>query len=48
MLKMDAGSVNGDPIDAVAIDGGVEYAVHLLGGDWLDPVTRYDINNNNG
>jgi len=37
-----AGTVNGKSIDGIAIDGGVEYIVHLLRGDWLDPISGYD------
>ena len=34
----------GNPLDGVAIKGGVEYRVHILGGGWLEPVTGYDLN----
>ncbi len=33
-----------NPIDGVAIKGGVEYRVHILGGGWLEPVHKYDLN----
>ena len=34
----------GNPIDGVAIKGGVEYRVHILGGGWLPAVKKYDLN----
>lgn len=34
----------GNPIDAVAIKGGVKYRVHIKGGSWLPAVTGYDVN----
>ena len=33
----------GKAIDGVAVQGGVEYRVHLLGGNWLEPVHKYDL-----
>ena len=33
----------GKPIDGVAIRGGVRYRVHILGGSWLDEVSKYDL-----
>ena len=33
----------GKEIDGVAIQGGVEYRVHILGGKWLEPVHKYDL-----
>jgi len=35
--------VSGSVIDGVAIAGGVKYAVHVMGGNWLPAVTGYDI-----
>lgn len=34
----------GNPIDGVAVDGGVSYKVHLLGGGWLPAVKKFDLN----
>ena len=34
----------GNPIDGVAIKGGVRYRVHLLNGGWLSEVRGYDTN----
>ena len=34
----------GNPIDAIAIKGGVKYRVHIKGGSWLPAVTGYDTN----
>jgi len=42
-----SGTQNGDPIDAITIDGGNEYAVHILGGNWTRPVSEYDLNKSN-
>ena len=42
-----AGTTNGDAIDAVAISGGIQYAVHILGGNWLSSVNGYNINDGN-
>jgi len=38
-----AGMDKGDPIDGVAIDGGVEYIVHIKDGGWLNLVSGYDV-----
>ena len=37
----------GRPIDAVAIQGGIEYRVHMINGGWLPPVTGYNFNDEN-
>ena len=37
----------GYPIDAVAIKGGINYRVHILGGNWLPAVNGYDFNEGN-
>jgi hypothetical protein len=37
----------GRPIDAVAIKGGINYRVHVMGGSWLPAVNGYDFNEGN-
>ena len=37
----------GRPIDAVAIQGGIEYRVHMINGGWLPAVTGYNFNDEN-
>ena len=37
----------GRPIDAVAIKGGINYRVHIMGGSWLPAVNGYDFNEGN-
>lgn len=34
---------NGQPIIGLAISGGFEYRVQVVGGRWLPPVTGYDV-----
>ena len=35
---------NGNPIDGVAVDGGVHYRVHVIGVGWLSAVNKFDLN----